>query len=102
MNLEWDDEKNEINKQKHHVSFETASYVFADPFRLERLDRSENNNREEDSYQTLGMVGDVLFVVYTERNDSYRLISARLADVRERRIYYGDSKEADSGWRKAD
>lgn len=102
MNLEWDEGKNEINKQKHHVSFETASYVFADPFRLERLDRSENNNREEDSYQTLGMVGDVLFVVYTERNDSYRLISARLADVRERRIYYGDSKEADSDWRKAD
>ncbi|MBQ0163371.1 MAG: BrnT family toxin [Treponema sp.] len=102
MNLEWDEGKNEINKQKHHVSFETASYVFADPFRLERLDRSENNNREEDSYQTLGMVGDVLFVVYTERNDSYRLISARLADVRERRIYYGDSQETDSGWRKAD
>lgn len=54
MNVEWDENKNQQNKQKHHISFETASYVFADPFRLERYDHSENNVREEDSFQTIG------------------------------------------------
>ena len=34
------------------------------------------------------MVNDVLFVVYTERKDSIRLISARLAAKAERSIYY--------------
>ena len=98
MNVEWDENKNQQNKQKHHISFETASYVFADPFRLERYDRSENNIREEDSFQTIGKVEDVLFVVYTERikkhengveMDVTRLISARYATNFESGLYYG-------------
>ncbi len=101
MNIEWDSAKNEENKRKHHISFEAASYVFADPFRLERYDRSENNRRKEDTYQTLGKVGEVLFVVYTERKESYRLISARLANAEERRIYYGNSKKKNSDWSPA-
>ncbi|MCL2231960.1 MAG: BrnT family toxin [Treponema sp.] len=48
VGIEWDDEKNEINKQEHLLSFETAQYVFADPERLERLDMSEGNTSEED------------------------------------------------------
>ena len=63
IKVEWDEYKNQLNKQNHHVSFETALYVFADPFRLERYDRSENNNRLEDTFQTIGKVGDILFVV---------------------------------------
>ncbi len=101
IKLEWDEYKNQLNKQNHHVSFETALYVFADPFRLERYDRSENNNRLEDTFQTIGKVGDILFVVYTERADSYRIISARLADAEERRLYYGNSKKRNSDWRPA-
>ena len=99
MNVEWDPVKNEENKRTHHISFEAASYVFADPFRLERYDNSENNNSNEDRYQTLGKVGEVLFVVYTERKDAYRLISARIANAEERRIYYGNSKTTNSNWR---
>lgn len=34
------------------------------------------------------MVNDVLFVVYTERKQNIRLISARLANKTERSIYY--------------
>ena len=37
---------------------------------------------------TIGMVNDVLFVVYTERKQNIRLISARLANKTERSIYY--------------
>lgn len=43
---------------------------------------------DEDRYIALGKVGDVLFVVFTERKETIRLISARLATIAERRIYY--------------
>ncbi len=48
---------------------------------------------DEDRYITIGKVENVLFVVFTERNDgdSIRLISARLATAKERRLYYGDA-----------
>ncbi|MBR4427100.1 MAG: BrnT family toxin, partial [Spirochaetales bacterium] len=31
---EWDDQKNLLNIKKHHISFETASKVFLDPYFL--------------------------------------------------------------------
>lgn len=43
---------------------------------------------DEDRYIALGKVGDVLFVVFTERKDTIRLISARLATNAERSLYY--------------
>jgi uncharacterized DUF497 family protein len=38
----WDENKNADNKRNHKVSFEVAQYVFADPQRIWRFDRSEN------------------------------------------------------------
>ena len=43
---------------------------------------------DEDRYIAIGMVGDLLFVVFTERGENIRLISARLATEKERRLYY--------------
>ena len=60
IGIEWDDEKNEINKREHDLAFEDAQYVFADPERLERPDRSEENSSDEVRLQTLGLVGKVL------------------------------------------
>jgi len=34
---------------------------------------------DEDRYIAIGMIGDLLFVVFTERGENIRLISARLA-----------------------
>jgi len=100
--VEWDDEKNEINKQEHEgMSFELAQLVFTDPNRLERLDRSENNISWEERWQTLGMAGKVLFVVYTERGERKRIISARLANKAERRSYNGNYQIDGKGWAKA-
>jgi len=86
--VEWDDRKNEINKRKHGISFETAALVFADEARIEYYDAI--HSIDEDRYVILGMVGKLLYVVYTEREDASRLISARLATPTERRVYYGD------------
>ncbi len=43
---------------------------------------------EEDRYIAIGCIGDVLFVVFTERKENIRLVSARLANEAERRLYY--------------
>lgn len=87
FNFEWDEKKNQLNKAKHGIDFNTAIHVFDDEDRVEIYD-FEHSNSEEDRYNTIGLVHDVLFVVYTERKDKLRIISARLASPYERRIYY--------------
>ena len=102
VGIEWDEDKNEINKREHKgLGFEVAQYVFADPERLERLDRSEGNTASEERYQTLGKVGSVFFVVYTERGENKRIITARAADKTERRSYNGYYQVDGKGWSKA-
>ena len=86
MEFEWDEEKDAANVRKHGIPFRVARRVFDDPFRKEWYD--EAHSLAEDRYNTIGMVYDVLFVVYTERADAIRIISARLATPAERRVYY--------------
>ena len=86
LKFEWDEEKNQINKRKHKISYETAAYEFEDENYIEMYDFE--HIIEEDRYIAIGCVGDVLFVVFTERKDNIRLISARLATESERRLYY--------------
>lgn len=86
--FEWNEEKNIINIEKHKISFETAALVFNDLDRQEFFD--ELHSDEEDRYITIGKVGKVLFVVHTDRADATRIISARLATAKERRLYYGN------------
>lgn len=86
--FEWDEEKARTNIKKHGISFETAAKVFLDENRIDIFD--SEHSLDEDRYITIGLAGDVLFVVYTERKPRIRLISARLANERERRVYYGN------------
>ena len=86
MKFEWDEEKNIINKEKHKISFETAAYVYEDPYYIEMFDFE--HSVDEDRYIAIGKVGDVLFVVFTERKETIRLISARLATSAEKELYY--------------
>jgi len=100
IGIEWDEEKNIRNIQDHKLSFEVAQYVFTDPERIERFDRSESNISEEERWQTVGKVGSVFFVVYTERGKDKRIITARKADKTERRIYNGYYQIDTGGWSK--
>jgi uncharacterized DUF497 family protein len=100
--IEWDDNKAASNLKKHKVSFETAQYVFSDPEKLERFDRSESNTSGEERWQTIGKVGDVLFVVYTERKNKKHIISARIADKDDRRSYNGYYHIDGKGWTRSE
>jgi uncharacterized protein len=84
--FEWDDAKAEANLRKHKISFRTASRVFNDPLVLLEQDLSEDYG--EDRFLATGRVEDLLIaVVYTERGDCIRIISARKANNHEQRAY---------------
>ena len=90
MRFEWDEAKNRGNRTKHRISFETAKLVFEDPDRVSVQDRFVEG---EDRWQTLGMIGGtvVLLVAHLwwdeDGEEVIRIISARKASSRERRIY---------------
>ena len=76
-----------MNLKMDGVRFETAALVFNDENRIEFYDSA--HSLFEDRYNTIGMAGKVIFVVYTERrNSAIRIISARLATAAERRLYH--------------
>ena len=82
----WDSEKAKINKQKHKIAFEDVALVFFDEHRIEEFD--EIHSDDEDRYKIVGKVEKILAVIYTERGDRNRIISARLADKDEEAAYY--------------
>ena len=80
MIFEWDENKNQLNKRKHGISFEEAARVFVDPNLKIVLDPEETEIR----WDAVGFVGKMLFVVFTERGQGcLRIISARKATKRE-------------------
>lgn len=86
MQFEWDEDKNKTNINKHGISFQNAAKVFLDKNKIILFD-SIHSTKAEQRYIVIGKVADILFVVYTERKENIRLISARLANKEEREIY---------------
>lgn len=90
MHIIWDERKNETNKTKHRVSFETAAHVFDDPFHFSRLERVVDG---EERWQTVGSAdGTILLLVahtYLDKQgqETVRIISARRATTHERKRY---------------
>ena len=83
----WDSEKAEKNWQKHKIKFEDAALVFFDEFRIDEFD--EIHSDFEGRYKIIGKVENVIVVIYTERGDFTRIISARDAEKYEQEEYYG-------------
>lgn len=92
----WDDDKALANWKKHKVDFKIATEVFFDDDAVDVWDL--DHNTDEDRRNIIGKVYDsvlnmeILFVVYVERvredgRDVIRIISARPADRKERRLY---------------
>ena len=89
MRFEWDEDKNCLN-QTRHDAFEFAELVLDDPLVLFRKDRIDEKG--EQRWHAIGAVVVLLDVhVYRKENEhgeeKIRLISARPANKRERRIY---------------
>jgi uncharacterized protein len=86
VQFDWDEVKNRQNVAKHGDHFETAVLAFEDPYALVRLDRIIDG---EERWQTIGMINGlvVLLVAHTIGDDRIRIISARKATLRERKLY---------------
>jgi uncharacterized DUF497 family protein len=85
--FEWDEQKAESNYAKHGITFEMARLAFQDPFAIEFTD--ERQDYGEERFQLIGMsAGVLLFVAYSMRGETIRIISARGAEPFERRWYY--------------
>jgi uncharacterized protein len=85
MLFEWDEAKSQRTLKERGFSFEYAARIFLAPT-LERQD--DRREYGEVRVQAIGQVADdVLFVVYTDRGDTRHLISARLANRKERRLW---------------
>jgi hypothetical protein len=86
VEVEWDANKAASNLKNHGVDFADAASVLLDDMALTILDDSVD---EEARFVTLGMdaLERLLVVVYTWREDTLRLISARPATTGERRRY---------------
>jgi uncharacterized DUF497 family protein len=90
--LEWDEEKARTNIEKHGVSFEEAATCFDDTDVL--MFHDVPHSGEEDRYIAIAKTsgGKLLTMVFTVRRDPngekiYRLISARQASKKERKVY---------------
>ena len=87
LSFEWDSEKANKNVKKHGISFEEAGLIFQDNSLIEFYDRA--HSIDEKRIIAIGMVNEILSVVYTERHEStIRLISARKATKKEEVMYY--------------
>lgn len=73
--FEWDPEKDEANRIKHHVSFAEAQHAFADPKRV--VARDLEHSRTEERFYCFGMFkGGVLTVRFTYREGAIRIFGA--------------------------
>lgn len=82
--FEWDKNKNESNKIKHNVPFEDATDIFNDDDRI----NFRSGRHGEARFKTLGKaLLVIMIVIYTVRDTAVRIISARRATKKERRIY---------------
>lgn len=87
----WDSEKAEKNWQKHKVRFEIAVRVFLDENNFDDYDESHSD--DEDRFKIIGKVDKVLVVIYTERSERTRIISARYATKKEEANYFGQFEQ---------
>lgn len=83
--FEWDAKKEALNVEKHHFDFTTASQIWNDQV-IEKTD-DRRDYRETRVIATGEAQGTLLIVVYTWRGDTRRIISARRANSREKRLF---------------
>jgi uncharacterized DUF497 family protein len=85
--FEWDDLKAANTETLRGLSFEYAATIFDDPGALEIPDRRRDYGEER--WKLIGRAYDglILSVIFTERGERIRIISARRATKRERQAY---------------
>ena len=89
LKLEWDDNKNKTNIEKHGISFEEAVTVFEDDEALIIVDDAHSQKEERFVLIGFSYKANLLVVChcYREKDSIIRIISARKANRQERQEY---------------
>ena len=85
----WVEQKNQMNIEKHGLSFQEAALVFLDPYLVIRYDEA-HSTQDESRWKGIGVIGSdlLLSVIFTEvKGKEVRLISAREASKNEKEKY---------------
>ena len=89
IKFEWDENKNEINKKKHGLSFEEAREVFYDNDAV--LFDDPDHSVGEERFLIIGMLRSSKICIvshcYRDNDNVIRIISARTATKSEKLIY---------------
>jgi len=87
LTFQWDKNKAQTNLVKHGISFQEAATVFGDPLSVTIPD--PDHSMVEDRFVIVGHSHRhrLLVVIFAERGDSMRIISARSATKNERTLY---------------
>ncbi len=87
VEFERDDQKARLNVINHGVTFEEAAEVFFDPFYQYGDATPAGANEQRDFILGYSVAQRLLLVIYAERRERTRIISARLATRAERKLY---------------
>ncbi len=85
LEFEWDESKARRNVEKHGITFEEAAEAFLDPFY--QMGDASVNDQQRDFMLGYSLAQRLLLVIYTERDERTRIISARPATRSERKLY---------------
>jgi uncharacterized DUF497 family protein len=85
--VEWDPRKAAENAGKHGVTFREAAVALTHPRAYTNPEPRVTGGEVRELTFTPGADGRLLAVVYTQRGENVRIISARQANRRERRRY---------------
>lgn len=85
--FEWDRGNRLKNFQKHRVTNEECEEIFFDPYK--KIAQDILHSGREERYVLIGMTkkGRILFIAFTVRNESVRIISARDLNRKEHKLY---------------
>jgi uncharacterized protein len=85
MDFEWDEAKSARNRLKRELPFESAVELF-DGHTVKTED--DRHDYQEIRFQAIGIAGGLVLVcIYTDRDNTRRIISLRRANRRERDVY---------------
>jgi uncharacterized protein len=88
--VEWDGEQAKTNRFKHGIAFLEATSVLDDPYVLILDDPLHSIGEQRFLAVGYSDRNQLLAVIYTERNNDIRIISARPATTQERKSYEQD------------
>ena len=90
--FEWDLQKAKINLLKHQISFDEACTAFEDKLSLTIFDPLHSESEDRFVLIGISIVNRLLVVVHTERGEKIRIISARMATLKEKKQYEKNEK----------